>query len=172
MGTTIALPERGGLGHKTLIQYVRVGLVAGLTGTLVMDLVQITVLPVMGLPPGFTFSIVGDTVARLLFTIGLEVSGGVLVGLATPYLVGAIIGIMYGIIVSQVNLFHPASTIRGIFQAVLFVEVLCQPMVAMTPIFLKMSLADTLAWVGGAFILHIIWGMVLGGFFHVMLRRK
>ena len=45
-------------------------------------------------------------------------------------------------------------------------------MLAMTPILLKMALTDTLQWFGGSFVLHLFWGVVMGGIVHYLLNEK
>jgi hypothetical protein len=46
--------------------------------------------------------------------------------------------------------------------SVLYVEILSQPMLATAPILLKMSTAEILQWYGGAFVMHMVMGLVLG----------
>jgi NhaP-type Na+/H+ or K+/H+ antiporter len=46
--------------------------------------------------------------------------------------------------------------------AILYVEILSQPILVTTPILLKMGTSATLQWYGGAFIMHLIMSIVLG----------
>ncbi len=51
---------------------------------------------------------------------------------------------------------------KGIVLAVLYTEILSQPMLALAPILLRMTAPETLQWFGGSFGMHLIWGCVLG----------
>jgi hypothetical protein len=46
--------------------------------------------------------------------------------------------------------------------AFVYVEILSQPILATTPILLKMKAAATLQWFGGASVMHLILSIVLG----------
>lgn len=152
-------------GHRAQVALVRGmawGLVGGLAGTLVMDLVLMGALSAVGLPALTCFSIVGNTVARFFSILGIEMAGGVPLGVATHYSVGPVVGIIFGAAVAQVDALRVDTPKKGILLAVLYVEILSQPMLAMTPILLKMSAPETLQWFGGSFVMHFIWGTVLG----------
>jgi len=60
---------------------------------------------------------------------------------------------------------------KGITVAVLYVEILSQPMLALTPILTKMNLTITLLWYGGSFVMHLIMGSVLGAVVNHGLRN-
>jgi NhaP-type Na+/H+ or K+/H+ antiporter len=51
---------------------------------------------------------------------------------------------------------------KGLVLAILYVEILSQPILATTPILLKMTAHETLQWFGVSFVMHLIWGAVLG----------
>jgi len=127
-----------------------------------MDLILMGVLSAVGLPALSCFSMVGDTVARFFSILGIEMAGGVTAGVATHYIVGPIIGVIFGVAVVRAGALRAGSKMKIVAIAVLFVEIVSQPILAMTPFLLKMTAAETLQWFGGSFVMHLIWGIVLG----------
>lgn len=153
---------RGYITHATLAKGMGWGLVGGLIGTLVMDLILMGALSAVGLQALSCFSIVGDTGARFFSILGIEMAGGVPLGVATHYSVGPVVGAIFGAVVAQVHALRVDTLKKCVVLAVLYVQVLSQPMLALTPILLKTTAADTLQWFGGSFVMHFIWGVVLG----------
>jgi hypothetical protein len=152
-------------GHKTqdtLAKGMECGLIGGLAGTMVMDLVLMGGLSVVGLPALSCFSIVGDTVARFFSMLGIEMAGGVPTGTATHYLIGPMVGVIFGVIVAQIDALRVDTMRKSIFLAVLYVEILSQPILATTPILLKMTTTETLQWFGLSFVMHFLLAIVLG----------
>jgi len=138
------------------------GLIGGLAGTSVMDLVLMGVFSAFGLPALTCFSIVGNTVVHFLSIHGMDKTGAILLGVATHYLVGPLIGAIFGMLITRVEA-HRVNTLKKIILlAIIYVEILSQPMLAMTPILLKMTVPATLQWYGGSFIMHLIMAVVLG----------
>jgi hypothetical protein len=156
--------------HITLTTGMAWGLMGGLVGTMVMDVLLMGALSVAGLPAFTCFSIVGDTAARFFSMLGIETAGGVLSGVATHYLVGPLVGALFGAVVAQVYTLRAFTPKKGIIFAVLFVEILAQPILASTPILLKMTAAETLLWFGGSFVMHFVFGIVLGAVLSYGLR--
>ena len=146
----------------TLARGMGWGLLGGWGSTLFMDFVLMGALSAVGLPALSCFSIVGNTVARFFSLMGLEVAGGVSLGVATHYVVGPVIGIIFGGIVTQVACLRVDSVKKGVILAVLYVEILSQPILATTPILLKMTNPEAWLWFGGSFVMHFIWGTILG----------
>jgi hypothetical protein len=138
------------------------GLAGGLAGTLVMDLLLMGTLSVLGQPATLCFSIVGDTVSRFLALTGLHVAGGVFTGVVTHYLVGPLFGILFGAILSWLPALGKAGMKKITLAAFVYVELLSQPILATTPILLKMNPAATLQWYAGAFSMHLLLSLVLG----------
>ena len=134
----------------------------GLVGTLVMDFVLMGGLSAVGLPIFTCFSIVGDTVARLFSMLGMQLAGGIPQGVAAHYLIGPLIGAIFGVAVTRFNALRLNTLKKGIVLAVLYVEIVSQPILATTPILLKMTGPETWQWFGISFVMHMIWGGVLG----------
>ena len=146
------------------------GLIGGIAGTLVMDIVLMGALSAVGMPSLTCFSIVGDTVKQSFSTLGITLAGGVLTGIAAHYLVGPLFGIIFGASLVKVDALHVDTLKKGIVLAVLYVEIMSQPILATTPILLKMMAKDTLLWFGASFVMHFMYGVVLGAIVSVGLR--
>ena len=152
----------GHMPHITLARGIGWGLMGGLAGTLVMDLVLMGALSAAGVPALTCFSIVGNTVARFFSTLGIETAGGIPLGAAAHYLIGPLVGAIFGAAVAQIAALQVETLKKGIVLAILYVEILSQPILATTPILLKMTAHETLQWFGVSFVMHLIWGAVLG----------
>jgi hypothetical protein len=156
--------------QATLAKGLKYGLIGGIAGTLVMDLVLMGALSAVGMPALTCFSIVGDTAAHFFSNLGIYLAGGVPSGIAAHYLVGPLFGIIFGIALSKVNALHVDSLKKGVLLAVLYVEIMSQPILAATPILLKMTATDTLRWFGASFVMHFLYGVVLGAIVSYGLR--
>jgi hypothetical protein len=158
-GSTLA---RRKINHATLGRGLAWGLVGGLASTIVMDLLLMGGLLAAGQPAFTCFSIVGDTVARFFSILGIKIAGGVPIGVAAHYLIGPGIGVIFGAVVTQVKVLRVNTLKKSIMLAVLYVEILSQPILAATPILLKMTGPETLQWFGISFVMHFILAVVLG----------
>jgi hypothetical protein len=138
------------------------GLLGGLASTMVMDLILMGALLAVRYPALLCFSIVGDTVSRFLSIIGMQVAGGIPTGITTHYLIGPLIGVIFGAAVAMVPALREGTLKKRIIAAILYVEILSQPILATTPILLKMTVNETFQWFGGSFVMHAILAIVLG----------
>jgi hypothetical protein len=138
------------------------GLIGGLVGTMVMDLVLMGALSAVGLPALTCFSIVGNTVARFFSIQNLENVRAIQLGVITHYLVGPLFGAIFGTVVVRAEALRVNTLKKSILLAIIYVEILSQPMLATTPILLKMTVPETLQWYGGSFIMHLLMAVVLG----------
>jgi hypothetical protein len=148
--------------HIPLTSGLGWGVIGGLAGTLVMDLVLMGGLSAVGLPIFTCFSIVGNTVAQLFLALGIDLAGGIPLGVAAHYLIGPVIGAIFGMAVTRYDALRLNTLKKGIVLAVLYVEIVSQPILAMAPILLKMTGPETWQWFGISFVMHMIWGVVLG----------
>jgi hypothetical protein len=148
--------------NATIAQGMAVGAVGGLVGTMVMDLVLMGALSATGLPALACFSIVGDTVARFFSLLGVEMAGGVPLGAAAHYLIGPLVGAIFGVAVTRVDALRVDTLKKGVVLAVLYVEILSQPILATTPLLLKMTAHETLQWFSVSFVMHFLLAVVLG----------
>ena len=138
------------------------GLIGGLVGTLVMDIVLMGVMLAMGMPAFTCFSIVGSTVARFLALPGFAAAGYVPLGAAAHYVIGPLVGAAFGAAVAQVKRLRGGTLMQFIVLAVLYVQIFSLPLLALSPILLRWTAAETLQWFGGSFAMHLILGAVLG----------
>jgi hypothetical protein len=161
---------RGPIIHFTLARGIGWGLVGGLAGTMSMDFVLMGALSAFGLPTLTCFSIVGNTMARFFSTLGLEMAGGVPAGVTAHYLIGPVVGAIFGAAVARIDALRVDTLKKGMLLAILYVEILSQPILAMTPILLKMTAPETVQWFGGALMMHLICGIVLGAVVSYGLR--
>ena len=150
------------ISHAALVRGIGWGLIGGLAGTMVMDLLLMGLLSAAGLPALTCFAIVGNTAARFFSILGIQTAGGVPLGVAAHYLIGPLVGAIFGAVVAQIDVFRVSALKKGVILAVLYVEILSQPILATTPILLKMTAPETLQWFGGSFVMHLIFGVVLG----------
>jgi len=148
------------------------GLVGGLAGTAIMDLVLMGALSALGSPALTCFSIVGNTVARFFSIRAVGMGDAIQLGIATHYLVGPLIGAIFGAVVAQVGALRVNTLKKSILLAILYVEILSQPILATTPILLKMTVPATLQWYGGSFVMHLLMAMVLGAVVGLGLRKE
>lgn len=150
------------MSYAALARGMVLGVAGGLLGTLVMDLVLIGTLLAAGLPAVISFSTIGDTAAGFLALLGIDMAGGFPLGAAVHYLLGLVLGAVFGAGVSQVDALRPGTIKKGVVLAVMYIEVLSQPILATSPIILTMTASETLQWFGISAAMHLIWGIVLG----------
>lgn len=147
---------------RTTSDRLLLGAAAGVAATVVIDVITVAVMPLMGLPATSGFSIIGDTVSGFLAMLGLNVAGGVWVGVILHYLIGLVLGAIFGAATGAVSAFRLTSIKRGIGLGILYTEVISLPILVTPPLVLQWASADTLQWFGFSFVMHAIWGTVLG----------
>jgi hypothetical protein len=148
--------------NTSLIKGMEVGLMGGLVGTIVMDLFGAGLFLVMGGPASLSFSIIGDAAAGFFSMLGIEIAGGTLLGAVLHYLIGLAFGLIFGAAVSYIGALQLDSTKKGVGLGILFVEVMSMPLLAAAAIILKMTPSETVQWFGISFIMHLVYGLVLG----------
>jgi hypothetical protein len=156
-------PAAGRVQRAPLIRGLGWGFIGGLAGTMAMDLLLMGIFLAASQSPLLCFSIVGDTVARFFSMLGVQLTGGVSAGVVTHYVVGPLVGLIFGAALSIFPALRKGTLIKSVIAAVLYVEILSQPLLATTPILLKMTPSETLLWYGGSFGMHLVFGIVLGG---------
>lgn len=154
----------------TLSRGIVLGLIGGLVGTIVMDLILIATLSAIGLPPVVSFNTIGDTAAGCLALIGIKAAGGFPLGAFMHYLLGFVLGAIFGAALARLKARRALSMKRGIALAILYIEIVSQPILMLSPLVLPMTTADTLQWFGISAVMHLIWGVVLGAVVSYGLR--
>ena len=146
------------------------GVVGGLVGTIVMDLVLFGLAVMVGIPAVASLATIGDTAAGFFALLGIPVEGGAPLGAIVHYLLGLVLGAIFGAAVARVPAFRLTSWQKGVFLGVLYIEIVSQPILATSPIILKMTAAETWLWFGVSAVMHMIWGAVLGAVVRYGLR--
>jgi hypothetical protein len=152
----------GQMSYAALARGAGLGVAGGLAGTIVMDLILIGTLFAVGLPAVIGFSTIGDTAAGFLALMGIAMAGGFPLGAAVHYLMGLVLGGAFGAAVSRVDALRPGTIKKGVVLAAVYIEILSQPILALSPLVLPMTASDTLQWFGVSAAMHLIWGVVLG----------
>jgi hypothetical protein len=138
------------------------GVIGGFAGTMVMDLVLMSAFAALRSPALTCFSLVGNTVGLFFSLKGVDMAGSIQLGILTHYLVGPLIGAIFGMVVARIEALRVGTLKKILLVAIVYVEILSQPMLAMTPILLKMTVPATLEWYGGSFVVHMIVAVILG----------
>ncbi len=152
-------------GHSKRVPLARGiawGFLGGLAGTMVMDILLMGVLLALRQPALMCFSIVGDTVSSFLVLFGAQIAGGVPTGVVTHYVIGPLVGVLFGAVMAMFPALRDGTLKKITIAAFVYVEILSQPLLATTPILLKMKAPATLQWFGGSFVMHLILSIVLG----------
>jgi len=89
-------------------------------------------------------------------------AGGIPTGVVTHYLIGPLFGVIFGAAVTMFPALRDGTLKKITIAAILYVEILSQPILVTTPILLKMEMPTTLQWYGGSFVMHLIMGIILG----------
>jgi hypothetical protein len=137
-------------------------MVGGLAATIAIDVLTMLVLPLIGAPADGGFILIGDTAAAFFAAMGLQIAGGVPLGLFFHYLIGILLGGLFGAAVSRLAALRTASRLKMAGLGVLYTELISIPIVILPPLILEMSRADILQWLGFCVIMHGIFGLVLG----------
>jgi hypothetical protein len=154
--------NKGQFVNETLLRGARWGLIGVLAGTIAMDLILISALYIIGQPPLACFAIAGDTVARLFTGQLMDMTTCILLGIITHYSVGPMLGMIFGAAIGRVEALRADTLKRCILLAILYLQILSQPLLALAAIVLQMDSIVTLLWFGGAFVMHTIMGVILG----------
>ncbi len=152
----------GHIKRAPLATAMRWGLIGGLASTLVMDILLMGTLLAIRIPATFCFSLVGDTLAKFFSLLGVELAGGIPTGIIAHYLIGMLVGILFSTVVVKVPALRVDTTRKCIIAAILYVEILSQPLLAMPPLLLKLDTLTLVLWYGGSLFMHLILAIILG----------
>ena len=149
-------------GNGARVKGLVLGLIAGLVATIVVDLIMMGVLLFRGKPADAGFAVIGDTAAGFFSLFGVDVAGGVPPGLVWHYLIGLAFGVIFVAAVTRFDALRLTSMKKGVGLGILYTEVMSIPMLVQVPIFLKQTASDTAELLGFFFVMHAIWGLLLG----------
>jgi hypothetical protein len=156
--------------NDTLIKRMAIGLLGGLLGTLAMALFGAGLLLSMGLPASLNFSFIGDAAAGFFSMLGIEMAGGVPLGMVVYGLTGLALGLLFVVAVSSVEVFRINSMKKGVGLSILYVEIVSQLLLTVAALILKMTATEMAQWAGMALIMHFVYGSVLGAVVSYGLR--
>jgi hypothetical protein len=165
-----AAPHAGSMADDARTRGAAVGLAGGLAGTIVMDLFGAALFVVMGGPPTLSFTIIGDAAAGFFAMLGVALAGGTALGALLHYLIGLALGGIFGAAVSSTAVLRPGSRKKAAALAAVYVEIMSQPLLVAAAVILRMSQAETAQWFGVSFVMHLVYGLVLGLVAHAGLR--
>jgi hypothetical protein len=157
------------MNRSTLAGDIAWGLVAGLLGTVVMDLVIVGFFAATGMPLGLIYSFIGDVTQQFFLRIGVAMSGGAPLGALVHLFLGLALGALFALSVSRVRLLRLGSFAKGALRGVLYIEVVSQPILVLAPLLVKMTTSDVVRWYGLSTSMHMIYGIILGV---VMVSRQ
>jgi len=155
-----AIPTRG----------IIAGCIGGLLGTVVMDLFGGGLFRAMGGPASLSFAVIGDAAAAFCAMFGISAAGGMPLGALLHYLIGPAFGALFGALVSRVAVLRLDSRKKAVGLGILYVEIMSQPLLAAAAWVLHMTAAETAQWFGISFVMHLVYGLVLGLVTHYGLR--
>jgi hypothetical protein len=98
--------------------------------------------------------------------LGMTVAGGTPLGALLHYLIGLAFGALFGAAVSWIAVLRVDSLKKAVGLGVLYVEVMSLPLLAAAAWVLQMSAAETAQWSGISFVMHLVYGLVLGLVMH------
>ena len=139
------------------------GVIGGFVGTIIMDLVIVGFFMVVGMPIDLIYSFIGDVAQSFFLRIGIDVPGGVPLGALFHFFLGLALGGLFGVIVSQIRALQLESIKKGILLGILYIEIASQPILVTAPLLVKMTSSDILQWYGLSTVMHLIYGIILGG---------
>lgn len=145
--------------RKALLTGVGLGILGGLVGTILMDMVMMATFIVVGEPADTFFSMVGE-----------KLGGGVIVGVAIHNVIGMTGGAVFAILVLSIQALRIESIRRGFMLGVgagaITIPLGCIPLA----LWLGEPILEVVAFSIGP---HLVWGAVLGWFMaYGLLRMK
>ena len=153
---------KGAMGSGARAKGLVLGLIAGLVATIVIDLIMMGFLLFTGQPADDGFAVIGDTMAGFFSLFGIDVAGGVPPGVVWHYLIGLALGVIFGAAVTRFDALRLNSMKKGVGLGILYTEVISMPILVMPPIILKWTASAVARLFGFYFVMHAIWGILLG----------
>jgi len=151
------------MSKNTFTKGIVWGLIGGFVGTIIMDLVIVGFFMVAGMPIDLIYSFIGDVAQSFFLRIGIDVPGGVPLGALLHFFLGLALGGLFGALVTQIRALRLESIKKGILLGILYIEIASQPILVTAPLLVKMTSSDILQWYGLSTVMHLIYGIILGG---------
>ena len=93
-------------------------------------------------------------------------------GVAGHYLIGPVLGTIFGSAVTRVGVHRLDTPMKVVVLAIVYVDIVSQPILALTPILLTMTVPETLQWFAESFVVHLLWAVVMGTVMNYPLQLK
>ena len=148
--------------YPALLRGMIAGMVGGLAGNISMGLVGAGIFNLLGWPANTSFTIIGDSAAAFFSKLGIALAGGVALGVGLYFLIGLLFGASLGLAVGGIEPLRHLSGKKKVGLSILFVEVLSLPLLAAGSLALKMNAASAGLWFSISFVMHLVYGLVLG----------
>lgn len=148
--------------YSTFIRGMVAGMVGGLAGTFSMYIFGAGIFALLGWPANTSHSIIGDSAAAFFSELGMVLTGGAWLGMRVYYLIGLVMGAVFGLAVVGLEPLRRASLWKRVVLSILYVEVLSVPLLVAGSLALGMRAADAVLWFSISFAMHLVYGLVLG----------
>ena len=133
---------------KSFLRGIGLGIIGGLVGTVLMDIVMVLTFLVAGMPADTFFSMVGE-----------KLGYGTLVGIVVHNLVGLTGGIVFSLLVMTIKALRIDSMRKGLLLGIaagaVTIPLGCIPLA----IWLNQPILDVIAF---STLPHLVWGTILG----------
>ncbi len=148
--------------RSTLIKGLLAGMLGGLAGNFLMYLFATSLFTLLRWPGNTSFSIIGDSAAAFMSQLGIVMEGGAPLGFRLYFLIGLLIGAVWGLGVVVLPLLRRAAFWKQVGVSILYVQVVSIPLLAAGIFALKLQVVPAATWIGFSFVLHLVFGLVLG----------
>jgi hypothetical protein len=149
--------------HKiTFPRGILTGICGGLAGTAAMQVFGTGIFTILGWETNTSYRIIGDSAAAFFSGIGIRLPGGPAFGILLYYLIGLAMGGMLGVGIVYWEPVQRAYQRHGVILSVIYVEVLSIPLLAAGAFSLQMSAVTAGLWFSISFVMHLVYGIVLG----------
>jgi hypothetical protein len=159
------------MSNGTFTKGIVWGLIGGFAGTVIMDLVIAGFFLVAGMPIDLIYSFIGDVAESFFLRIGINLSGGILLGAFIHFFLGLVLGGIFGLAGTQIKAFRINSLKKGVLLGILYIEVISQPILVTAPLLKQMTSSEIFQWYGLSTIMHLVYGIILGGILGCQLRE-
>ena len=149
--------------NNSLTKAIVWGAIGGFVGTIIMDLVIAGLFLLVGMPVDLIYSFIGDVAQSFFLRIGLDAAGGVPLGALLHFFLGLALGGLFGALVTQIRALRLESLKKGVLLGIVYIEIASQPILVTAPLLIKMTASDIVQWYGLSTVMHLIYGMILGG---------
>ena len=150
------------MGKNKYTQMMILGAIAGLIATFMMDIFVVAYFLIADIPVELIYSFIGKVTANFFLLFGMNIPGGIPTGAFVHYFLGAGLGAVFSVGVTYFNRLHLGTITKGILLGILFIEIASQPFLAAAPLLVKMETPDIVEWYLLSFLMHMIYGGILG----------